>query len=157
MKKSPIERRMYPRYDTDVEIYFRLKYRIKTKVKFKILSSGNKAALERKYSGVSRNVSVEGLCFESRKKLEKGDLLFIEIFEPRVKKPVKLEGEVRWCRKVSIPRNRPAIFDTGVKLFLVNEKSVADSIYFDKKYRIIWSAVLDAVFGSFAATKNKSR
>jgi hypothetical protein len=156
MRNSDQDRRRFPRYDTEVKIYFHLEYDIQTKVKFKVLASDHKGPDEHRYSGVSKNASAEGLCFISKKKLKIGDLLFIEVYEPKVKRPVKMEGEVRWSHKVTGPDKRKYLYITGVQLSLVNGKSVADSIYYDKKYKIVWSEVLDSLFGTFAAAIKKS-
>jgi len=151
MKKIKIERRKYPRYDTELKVYFQVRYDVRTKVKFQIMTNGREGAVPHKYSGLSKNVSAEGLSFASNKRLENGDILFIEVYEPKAKGPIRMEGQVRWSRK--IPRTKGKnIFQTGVELFSVNGKPVADSIYFDKKYKVMWSAVLDSVFGSFAST-----
>jgi hypothetical protein len=156
VKKIIRERREYPRYDTEVKIYFHIQYDIETKVKFKILSSVMKSVKEHKYSGLSLNASAAGLCFVSKKKLKKGDILFIEVFEPKIRRPVKMEGEVRWSHKIAGRPGDAKKYDTGVRLILVNGKSVADSVYFDKKYKIMWSIVLESLFGSFAAAIKKA-
>ena len=62
MDKFNIERRKYLRYDTEMKVYFRVKYDIETRVKFKVL----KGEPTHKYSGLCKNVSVEGLCFVSQ-------------------------------------------------------------------------------------------
>ena len=147
------ERRKYPRYDTELKVYFQLKYEIRTRVKFQIMRAGPKSRAGRKYSGLSKNVSVEGMCFVSRKKLKKEALLFIEVYEPRVKSPVKMEGEVRWSKKIS--GETKDAFHTGVRLISVNGKPVSDSIYFDNKYNVMWSVVLESLFGDFAAALRK--
>jgi len=157
MKNIYQERRKYPRYDTEVKIYFHVTYDIKTKVKFKVLVGHHKGLSAHKYSGLSKNVSAEGLGFVSRKKLEKGDLLFIEVYEPKIKGPIKMEGQVRWCRKLADKDRGRDLFHTGVRVILVNDKLVADTIYFDKKCNLMWSAVLQSLFGSFAAMLRKTK
>ncbi|MBN1526222.1 MAG: PilZ domain-containing protein [Candidatus Omnitrophica bacterium] len=156
MKNVCQERRKYPRYDTEVKIFFHVTYDIKTKVKFKVLVGHHKGLGAHKYSGLSKNVSVEGLGFVSHKKLEKGDLLFIEVYEPKMKAPVKMEGQVRWSRKLPDKENGKDLFHTGVRVILVNDKLVADTISFEKKYNVMWSAVLQSLFGSFAAMLRKT-
>ena len=155
MKKIVSERRKYPRYDTEIKIYFHVKYTLETKVKFEVLEEGHESRHGHKYSGFSKDVSAEGLGFISRKRLEEGDVLYIEVYEPKVKRPVKMEGEVRWSRKLPEKHEGKNIYHTGVRLISVNGKPVVDTIYFDKKYKILWSAVLDAMFGSFAAALKK--
>jgi hypothetical protein len=151
MDNFNIERRKYLRYDTEMKVYFHVKYDIKTRVKFKVL----KGAPTHKYSGLCKNVSVEGLCFISKKKLNIGDMLLLEVYEPIVKGPVMMEGQVRWCKKLPVGAGKEKAYHTGVKLVLVNGRSVPDSIYLDKKYKVAWSAVLDSLFGNFAAMVRK--
>jgi len=153
MKNIDIDRRRYPRYDTEMGVYFKVKYDIKTRVKFQVMASRHEDNIPHKYFGLCRNVSVEGLCFDSNKKLDKGDILMLEVFEPSVKNPIEMEGEVRWSKKCSGEVNGEKKFRTGVHLISVNDKLIADSIYFDKKYKVAWSAVLDSLFGTFAAMK----
>jgi len=146
MKKSNDERRKYERYDTEAEIYFHVTYEVKTKVEFQILESkSSDTILSRKYIAISRNVSAEAICFCSEKQLKTGDMLFMEVYLPSEKKPIHMEGQVRW----SCATKQKDRFDTGVKLNTVNGKPVHGSIYFDEENKVVWSAVLDSVFGNF--------
>jgi hypothetical protein len=142
------ERRMYVRYDTDAKIYFLVKYNVKTKIKYKILD--NLKLWAKKYAAVSRDVSAEGIDFSANKKLKKGDILYLEVYLPRHKKPIPMTGEVRWSHRRSGKRKGRYKFDSGVRLLTVEDKIVSRSIYFDEKNSVYWSAVLDAVFGSFS-------
>ena len=153
MGKFDIERRKYPRYDTELKVYFQVKYDIKTRVEFEVVESVHPEGVAHKYSGLCNNVSVEGLCFVSKKRLEKGDILLIEVYEPAVKKPVRMEGQVRWSEKLPGGDEKEDAFHTGVQLISVGNKPVSDSVYFDKKYKVMWSAVLESLFGTFAAMK----
>jgi hypothetical protein len=150
-KKTFKVRRKYPRYDTELKVYFELKYDIETRVEFKVIASTHKENHFHKYSGLSKNVSVEGLCFVSKKKLEKGDVLIIDVYEPKVKGPIVMEGQVRWSKKAPDGAKEKDMFYTGIKLISVNGKLVSDSVYFDKKYNVVWSVVLDSLFGNFSA------
>lgn len=150
MDNFNIERRKYLRYDTDMKVYFRVKYDIKTRVKFKVLEETD----SHKYSGLCKNVSVEGMCFVAKKKLVPGEHLMLEVYEPIVKGPVNMEGEVRWCRKLPEDRGRD-LYHTGVKILEVNGRPVPSTIHLDKKYKVAWSAVLDSLFGNFAAMIRK--
>lgn len=156
IKRNDKERRKYPRYDAELKVYFRVKYDIKTRVEFEVLESSHKDEIAHKYSGLCKNVSAEGLCFASSKKLTEGDILLLEVYEPAVRTPVKMEGQVRWSKKLVRKAGEKEMYHTGLQLVTVNGKSVGDSVYFDKKYKIMWSAVLDSLFGTFAAVmKNK--
>jgi len=154
-RRSEEERRKYPRYDAELQVYFRVTYDIKTRVEFEVLESSHKDELRHKYSGLCKNVSAEGLSFSSNKKLTEGDILLLEVYEPAVRTPVKMEGQVRWSKNIPGKNGGKKVFRTGLKLISVNGRSVGDSIYFDKKYKIVWSAVLDALFGTFAAVMKK--
>jgi hypothetical protein len=67
---------------------------------------------------------------------------------PKVKVPVKMQGEVRWSKKITQDLRRN-FYRSGVKLISVNGKTVDKTIHFDKKYKVVWSVVLESVFGSF--------
>jgi len=143
------ERRKYVRYDTEAKIYFCVHYDLKTKVEFQLINKGNERFLSKKYLGLSRNVSAEGLRFSSNKKLRKGDHLYLEIYLPKRKEPVYMMGEARWSKKLLTHPKYRYKFDTGVKLVSVMGEPVSKTVYFDKEYRVFWSIVLDYVFGSF--------
>ena len=143
------ERRKYYRYDTEMKIYFQVSYDIRTKVNFQVLDSTKKKGISTKHSGLSKNISAEGLSFVSKRKLELGDILLLEVYAPNVKIPVLMDGEVRWSHKIPQAPKHKDMFHTGVRLISVNGKSVADSIYYDQKYKVDWSIVLESVFGSF--------
>lgn len=145
------ERRKYPRYDTALKLYYNVKYDIKMRVIFWIVPDFLRNIVIRRYPGVIKNISAEGLCFVSKKKLEIGDILQLEVYAPKSKIPIKMESEVRWCQKLPAGGNERNIFQTGVKIILVNGKSVADSIYFDNEYKVMWSEVLNIIFSNFAA------
>ncbi|MEI8348669.1 MAG: PilZ domain-containing protein [Candidatus Omnitrophota bacterium] len=149
MVKIEQERRKYSRYDTEMKIYYQVTYDIRTKVKFQVLDSENHKISLRKYSGLSKNISAEGLCFVTKKKLNKGDMVLLEVYVPNVRKPVQMEGRVQWTKKIPREPRHKGMYHTGVKLVLIDGKPVNQSIHFDKKYNIFWDTVLDAVFGSF--------
>lgn len=147
------ERRKYVRFDTEVKINFHVSYLLKTKVRFQLENGGK--ILPPKYPALSRNISVEGLGFSSDKKLKDGDCLYMEVYLPGQAKPVYMEGKVCWSRR-TLGKERYK-YNTGIKLITVSGKPVRASIYYDKKYKVIWSAVLDSVFGSFRKTMQKNR
>ncbi len=151
MERVASERRRHTRYDTEMKVYFHVKYDIKTRVKFAVIDGG----AVHKYSGLCKNVSAEGLCFVSHKKLNKGDLLLVEVYEPMVKGPVMMEAEVCWCRQIPGEDTKKHLYHAGVRIAAVNGKSVRDTIHMDKEYKVVWSDVLDSLFGSFAAMIRK--
>ena len=144
------EKRKYQRYNTEMKVFFQVTYDIRTKVEFEVIDK-SKTKTVHKYSGVSENISAEGLRFVSRKQLNSGDLLLVEIYTPKTNKPVAMEAQVCWSRKFSNAQKRKESFRTGVKLVKVGGKLIKNSIHFDKKYHVLWSKALDDVFGGFAA------
>ena len=157
MRKFRKERRKYSRYDTEVKIYFRVHYSLKTKVKFQLINKDGEKFLSKKYFGLSKDISVEGLRFSSAKKLDKGNQLYLEMYLPRRREPVWMIGEVRWSEQLSPHTKPPYKYDTGVKLTSIMGEPVSGSIYFDKKYKVFWGSVLNYAFGSFGKLKQKKR
>jgi hypothetical protein len=149
MHYSGKERRKYQRYDTETKVHFYIDYRLVTRVKFRVIGEckGKHAAGE--CSGITRNISAEGMRFSSEKKLKKGDLLCMRIYLPEGGKPIPMTGVVRWSGAVYPKSEEGFKFDSGVKLLRVKGRSVARSIHIDRKYNEPWSIVLDSVFGSF--------
>lgn len=150
------ERRKYERYGTEAKVYFRVVYEVTTKVEFQILDKKKKdKSLSKKYLAISKNVSAEGICFTSDIKLEKKNILYLEVFLPGEKKPIIMEGQARWSHATSPEEEKKHKFDTGVKLISVNGKSVLASIHFDEANKVIWSIVLESVFGKFRKLAHK--
>lgn len=143
------ERRKYNRYDTELKIYFRVNYELKTKVEFQLIDKERHTALSEKYSAISRNVSAEGLCFFSDVQLTTGDMLSLEVYLPSQVNPIHMEGEVRWSQEGPLSKPRENKFGTGIKILNVEGKQVEPTIFYDAGHNIIWSVVLDSVFGSF--------
>jgi hypothetical protein len=154
-KTHPVERRRYPRYDTEMEVYFEINYDTKIRVEFEVLGErDNKLGdVAPKYFGLCKNISAEGLLIVSKKQLAKDDNLIIYVYEPMVTKPVVMEGCVRWCNKSPEIDKSGEMFHAGVQIKSVNSVSVPDSIYLDKKYKVMWSVLLESVFGNFAAIR----
>ncbi|MFH1359577.1 MAG: PilZ domain-containing protein [Candidatus Omnitrophota bacterium] len=157
MKEISNERRKYSRYDTEVKVYFRVTYDIKTIVKFQIIEEEKEQGDQRKYSAISKNVSAEGICFCSNKRLEKGDILYLEVYLPGAKNPIRMKGDVRWSRVCGSSTPKEKKYDTGVQLVIVNKRPVSRSIHFDEKNNIVWSNVLESVFGSFRRFVRQSK
>ncbi|HDZ77374.1 MAG TPA: PilZ domain-containing protein [Candidatus Omnitrophica bacterium] len=143
------EKRKYGRYNTEVEIYFRVNFDIRTKVKYRLLGKKSHKPLDGNHLALSRNISAEGLCFSSNEKLKKGSDLYLEIYIPKRKHPICMTGEVRWSKCVSDPKKSKYKFDTGVRLLSVSGKGIEPTIYFDDKHQVIWSVVLESILGSF--------
>jgi hypothetical protein len=147
------ERRRYPRYDTELKVFFHKKYDLKTRIVYKVISSLNKSIEEHKHSGFSKNISAEGVCFISHHRLTVGDLLTMGIYPPAKDVPVPMEAQVCWQRRLPWqPENKP-LFLVGCRVTKVNGKYIAGAIHLDTRYNIIWSPVLDALFHNFAGIK----
>lgn len=142
-------KRKYDRYDTEARIFFDIGYDLKTKVVFEIVDQDKLLKEHKKHSGVSYNISAQGLCFSSNQKLNLGDMLYLEVYIPNAKNPIFMDGEVRWSKKVSQESDSENVFYTGVAISTVDGTSVTDSIHYDLEYKVNWSIVLEAVFGSF--------
>ncbi len=143
------DRRRYPRYDTEVKIFFKVSYNIATIVKFQLFDREKGTKLSKQYEALGKNVSVEGLRFSSEKELALEESLWLEVFLPNQKEPISMEGEVRWCKKVVNGPSRSVLYDTGVKIISVNGEFVPASIYSDEEYQVTWSILLESVLGNF--------
>jgi len=102
-----------------------------------------------KCHGVCKNISAEGLCFVSRKRLKRGEKLDLKFYISADNPPLHMQGNVRWSK--AVPGSRPLYsqFDTGLKLITIEGKAVHDSIYFDEKYKLYWSDVLELISGKW--------
>jgi hypothetical protein len=151
------ERRKYERYDMETKVHFYVTYSVKTRVRFRIFGSPKFKAFSDPYIGITRNISAEGLRFSSNVRLQRGNLLFIELFLPGSLKAIPMTGQVRWSKQV-LPR-LPKLyrFDTGVKLVSLKRKPVRPSIHFEEHKQVHWSVVLDSVFGGFRKFLQKAR
>jgi len=149
-------KRKYKRYNTEAKIYFDFSYDLETKVEFELIDDKKKEKSKKKYLAVSLNISAEGLCFVSHKSVKVGGLLYMEVYLPSAAEPIHMKGKVEWCDAVSgsttyaldDQRNKQ-MYHIGVILSFVEGDPVADSIHFDKEYRVNWSVVLESVFGSY--------
>jgi len=102
-----IEKRKYIRFDIDAE------------VNFQVLDK-NRVTLETA-SALAKNLSIEGVCFISHKKLEPGRIIKLEIILPYQSRPLHLEGKIRWSHPIKNQEGKER-FEVGVKLLIV-EKS----------------------------------
>lgn len=150
------ERRRYQRYNMETRIHFYVDYELVTKIKFRVIGECKGASGAKKFTGITRNISAEGIRLSSPRKLKRGDKLCLEVYIPRARKPISMVGEVRWSRKMFPSAKRGAGFDTGVRLLTVKGRSVAKSIRIDRKYKEPWSIVLSSVLGGFHKTLHKA-
>ena len=149
MDHSSREKRRHERFDTNKEIFFTVSYEIKTKVNFQIIDQKSDKILAPKYLAVSRNVSAEGICFTSLRKLKLGDVLILEVYALESKDPVYMEGEVKWSNPTSANPADEGKFDAGVRIVTVEGRSLTQTFVQDASHKVVWSAVLESVLGSF--------
>jgi hypothetical protein len=140
------ERRRHPRYETKIDIQFYVTYDIQTKVEYQVLAEEGEGKW---HPAVGQNASAGGLSFVSEQELEKDSRLKLAVFIPGKNDPVNMLGEVAWSKKMVEKKDSRDQYMTGIRLLEVNGKTVANTIEFDKEYKIVWSSVLDAVFGNF--------
>jgi hypothetical protein len=141
--------RKYPRFETDAKVSFRAPYDFRAEVDFK-LQRESASAHDHPYIGFSKDISVNGLCFESPKELKTGDRLWIELHLPKSNGIIYMEGEVRWSKPVSVAQGSPSQYLTGVVVGKVDGSQVEDTVYFDEQYKVMWSQLLESVLGGFA-------
>jgi hypothetical protein len=151
------EKRKFDRFETDVKIDFYVSFDVRTKIDFRVKDSQEGTISPQKYSAISKNLSAEGMSFVSDQKLEKGDGLLLDVFIPSANRPIRMEGAVRWCQEMPPGKNKALSFETGIKLVTVNGSSVEKSISVDPIHRVVWSIVLESVFGSFKHLALKDR
>ena len=141
-------KRRYERYNTEVKVSFRVDYKLQTRVEYQLVGKEEDKILSKRYFGVSRNVGPEGLCFVSEQKLNREDILALEVYLPGDDdNPIYMLGEVRWSEEIKNSPGPKKKFTTGVKLYAVNNQPVAPSISFDEKKKTYWSLVLESIFG----------
>ena len=150
MKKNPEEKRKFERFKTETKVFFQVVFDVKTRIDFQVMDKETGKFLSRRYSALSKNVSVEGLSFCCGHKLNIGDLLLLEVEVQGYKNLIRMEGQVKWSLANSDDPNK---FDTGVKLLTVDGKAVPKTFYRDENNEVVWSAVLESILGNFKVKK----
>ncbi len=148
MSEPISEKRTSERYDTQVKVYFSLAYDLETKVNYQLIDKDKNISSAAKEQAVSKNVSIEGLCIVSSKKLNKHDKLAMEVYVPSSDEPILMKGDVRWCQE-AVNSKGAKEYLTGILVETVNGQLVKDTINYDDQYMIKWSAVLESVLGSY--------
>jgi len=73
-----------------------------------------------------RNISTKGLCISTYEKLEKKDMLDLEIEVPGFSKPVRLTGSVMWVKELrSADKDGRRMFYTGLRFVKIDTGSEA--------------------------------
>jgi len=147
--KRRTQDRTYERYDKKAQAFIFFNYDFTTKIDL-LEADPEGASLAEKYPACCKNVSAEGLCFTSMKKLKSGEAVHLELYLQEQDVPICMEGEVRWSQVfVGNEEEEDALFDTGVRLISVEGKPVEKSIYFDKEHHVIWSEALECILGKY--------
>jgi len=102
-----VERRRFVRFDVQCKVIFRVKDNAPGQPSSDVVVA------------VSKNLSVEGICFKCEHKLKPGTILKLEVFLPNQEHPLNLEGKVIWHRVVF--QEDKELFETGVNLFTLNK------------------------------------
>ena len=153
MSREQIPRK-FPRFETDVRVSFKVAYDFRAEVDFKVKHDID-LAREQTYIGFSKNISVNGLCFESAKELKTGDTLWMELHQPKQGDVIYMEGEVRWSRLEAVSPHSPRQYVSGVYVRKVDGVEIDDTVYFDETYKVSWSHLLERVLGGFAKMNRK--
>lgn len=144
------DKRQAPRYDKNLQVGFAFPYgfpyEAKTDLKYEVEDQAHHV---RKYIGVSKNICATGLCLTSDHKLEKGQPVHLEIYLPQGHEPIRMDGKVCWCDRSSLSDGQHTLFDAGIKIKTVEGDSVDESVHLDEAHHVLWSNVLEAVFGTF--------
>jgi len=139
------EKRKFPRYYKKVKLFA---YAAEAKLKYQVVNQETAPALP-KFAAVSKNISASGLCFTCDQKLKKGLNLQLEVYLPKSDEPIHMNGQVRWSAQATMNKRHSLLFNTGVKLLTVEGEPVNNSVVLDKTYHVIWSNVLESIFGTF--------
>jgi len=102
-----VERRKYVRFDVECNI------------NVQVVPAGGISEPSDIVSSLSKNLSMEGICFVSEKAIDPGSLLKVEIFVDEQKQALSLQGEVVWNHEVT--RDGKVVFEVGVKLFTIEK------------------------------------
>jgi hypothetical protein len=146
------ERRQYTRYASDLKLAFYVSFDFETRIDFRVKKDQEQSFSRAKYSGTTKNVSAQGLCFITDHELCKKDFLSLEIYLPNKAESLDMEGRVRWSRLLEQNSAESRLFETGVKLTAINGEEVERSLVFDDIHKIYWSNVLETIF---AESKHK--
>lgn len=144
-----MQERQFPRFRHDGKLAFRLHYDFTAKIDFKV-GPTPLASSQHSYLGFTKNISINGLCFESPKELKPHDKVWIEFHIPDSDALIYMEADVRWSTRISSKDEKIAQYLIGVCVTKIDGMSVEDTIYFDQAYQVMWSQLLDRILGSYA-------
>jgi len=145
------------RYDVQRRVKYNFFYDFNAKVKGLPVVESRPKQRTSKFLAQSKNISLDGVCFNSKQSFQSGDKLQLEIYIPGGGAPVQMSGEVKWSKATVSDQVKPKVFDTGIKLLTIDGELVEKTIYFDKKYGVYWSNTLEAVLGKYRLIQQKKR
>lgn len=143
------DKRLHERHDYREQVYFDFIYDFQAKVDFNSFDEENESGNSEQYSGITHNVSTQGLCFSTDAEVSSHSILDIYVHLMNKDETVKLQGEVRWNKVTSVDQNGNKRFDVGIHLTQINGRSVQETIHYDENYHIYWSEVLESLLGNF--------
>ncbi|MFH1547837.1 MAG: PilZ domain-containing protein [Candidatus Omnitrophota bacterium] len=99
----------------------------------RIRKKGGKGGLNRKEQSVitfkefkennisiSKNISVEGICFTTSKDYPLNTLVLLEVFSPTRKVPFNMLAKIRWRKERVIKSSLKCIYDIGVEFLKID-------------------------------------
>lgn len=95
-----------------------LRLNVATKINYRIRNKGEAGAAASE-AGIGKNISMDGICFKAKQKLDSGTMIDLEIFLPSEAEPLLLKGEVRWSRDIKAEGKTE--YETGVALATVRD------------------------------------
>ncbi len=146
LKLKSLEKRRFRRFFPLIGIPVDFEYNFETNVEISHASKLPQGRLS--YHATTRNISAEGICFYSPRRLKKGDRLDLKFFIPGSNNPVYMQGRVCWSKSALKKEGAPD-YDTGVHLTFIEGHSVRESVHFDDEYNLYWSDVLESILGKF--------
>jgi len=121
MKKEKIadaERRKYVRFSYPFFI------RIRKRKEKDFPKKGDPVITFKEFKGdsisISKNISVQGICFTTSKNYPIGTLVILEVFSPTRKTPFNMLAKVRWRNKRVVGKSSERVYDTGVEFLKID-------------------------------------
>jgi hypothetical protein len=147
IENTAAERRRHGRYQSDLKLAFYVSFDLEASINFRVKKQEGQKFSKAKYSGTTKNISAEGLCFISNVELCKRDHLSLDLYLPNKVEPVVMEARVRWSRIKERKASGEKSVETGIKIITVGKEDVEKSVVFDEIHKIYWSNILEIVFG----------
>ena len=110
MENDDMNKRRHARFQDRQEIKCSFVYDVDTQVDVEVKNKLSFMGVHERFIGYTRNLSAEGICFVSEKRLEPGQILMLEVHLPDSPEIVKMEGEVKWSKDSTLERvNNPLL------------------------------------------------